>query len=302
MTRRILLVGHSTRVDMQRLVDVVSGMLADAGIQAVVSENEFARHKGTSSLKAVDPDHPARDSELVLVLGGDGTILRGAEAARAADIPLLGINYGHIGFLAEAEPDDLMATVERIVNRDYYVEDRMTLDVEAYSGDDLLSSTWALNEMTVEKVSRERMIQTVIEIDGRPLSTWGCDGVIVATPTGSTAYAFSAGGPVLWPDAFSLLIVPISAHALFARPLVVSPDSVVAVEMSRDAMGRAVMWCDGSRSVDLPKDGRVVVRRGTRPVRLAKLHKEPFTDRIVEKFELPVRGWRGSAIPTTPRQ
>ena len=302
MTRRILLVGHSTRVDMQRLVDVVSGMLADAGIQAVVSENEFARHKGTSSLKAVDPDHPARDSELVLVLGGDGTILRGAEAARAADIPLLGINYGHIGFLAEAEPDDLMATVERIVDRDYYVEDRMTLDVEAYSGDDLLSSTWALNEMTVEKVSRERMIQTVIEIDGRPLSTWGCDGVIVATPTGSTAYAFSAGGPVLWPDAFSLLIVPISAHALFARPLVVSPDSVVAVEMSRDAMGRAVMWCDGSRSVDLPKDGRVVVRRGTRPVRLAKLHKEPFTDRIVEKFELPVRGWRGSAIPTTPRQ
>ena len=146
------------------------------------------------------------------------------------------------------------------------------------------------------------MIQAVIEIDGRPLSTWGCDGVIVATPTGSTAYAFSAGGPVLWPDAFSLLIVPISAHALFARPLVVSPDSVVAVEMSRDAMGRAVMWCDGSRSVDLPVDGRVVVRRGTRPVRLAKLNKEPFTDRIVEKFELPVRGWRGGARPAPPQR
>ncbi|MDO5698776.1 MAG: NAD kinase [Dermatophilus congolensis] len=295
MTRRILLVGHSSRIDMQRLVDVVSGMLADAGIEAVVSETEMARHRGTSSLKAADPDNPARDCELVLVLGGDGTILRGAEAARQSDIPLLGINYGHIGFLAEAEPDDLMATVERIVQRDYYVEDRMTLDVEAYSGDQLLTRTWALNEMTVEKVSRERMIQAVIVIDGRPLSTWGCDGVIVATPTGSTAYAFSAGGPVLWPDAESLLIVPISAHALFARPLVVSPRSEVAVELSRDVMGRAVMWCDGSRSVDLPADGRVVVRRGTRPVRLAKLDKEPFTDRIVEKFELPVRGWRGNA-------
>ena len=295
MTRRILLVGHSTRVDMQRLVDVVAGMLAQAGIQTVISEKELARHRGTASLKAADPDDPAHDCELVLVLGGDGTILRGAAAARASDVPLLGINFGHIGFLAEAEPDDLTGTVERIVRRNYKVENRMTLDVEAYSGDELLTRTWALNEVTVEKVSRERMIQTVTEIDGRPLSTWGCDGVIVATPTGSTAYAFSAGGPVLWPDAESLLIVPISAHALFARPLVVSPRSVVAVELSRDAMGRAVMWCDGSRSVDLPAYARVVVRRSERPVRLAKLSDEPFTDRIVEKFELPVRGWRGDA-------
>ncbi len=295
MTRRILLVGHSTRADMHRLVDVVSEMLADAGIESVISANELASHRGTSSLTAADPENPARGCELVLVLGGDGTILRGAEAARESDIPLLGINYGHIGFLAEAEPDDLTGTVERIVERDYYVEDRMTLDVEAYSGSHLLLTTWALNEVTVEKLSRERMIQAVIEIDGRPLSTWGCDGVIVATPTGSTAYAFSAGGPVLWPDAESLLIVPISAHALFARPLVVSPHSVAAVELSRDVMGRAVMWCDGSRSVDLPADGRVVVRKGTRPVRLAKLSREPFTDRIVEKFELPVRGWRGAS-------
>lgn len=294
MIRRILLVPHPRRDDMQRLVGVVARQLAEAGIEAGVSEEFIEQHRDEGpALVAVDPDSPAAGCDLVLVLGGDGTILRAAEWARAADIPLLGINFGHVGFLAEAERDDLQVTIDHIVRRDYRIQERMTLDIAAHHHGEVVAHTWALNEVTVEKIARSGMIQTVLEIDGRPLSTWGCDGIIVATPTGSTAYAFSAGGPVLWPDADGLLIVPVAAHALFARPLVVSPTSVVAVELSRDVTGPAVMLCDGSRSWDLPPHSRMVVRRSDRPVRLAKIDNEPFTDRIVEKFHLPVRGWRG---------
>lgn len=296
MTRRILLVPHPSRTDMHRLVGVVAAQLGEAGIEAAISADTAERHKDAGSLLLhADPDSPASGCDLVLVLGGDGTILRAAQWARDADIPLLGINFGHVGFLAEADPDDLHETIDRIVRRDYRIQERMTLDITALHAGELIAHTWALNEVTVEKVARSGMIQTVIEIDGRPLSTWGCDGVIVATPTGSTAYAFSAGGPVVWPDADAQLIVPVAAHALFARPMVVSPTSVVAVELSRDSMGPAVMLCDGNRAWDLPPHSRVVVRRSERPVRLAKIDNEPFTDRIVQKFQLPVVGWRGAS-------
>jgi NAD+ kinase len=199
---------------------------------------------------------------------------------------------------------------------DYRVEERMTIDVVARDNGTELASTWALNEVTVEKVARERMIEVIIEVDGRPLSRWGSDGVVCATPTGSTAYAFSAGGPVVWPEVEALLLVPISAHALFARPLVVSPRSVLAVELvcehivSHEESGRlaetggAVMWCDGRRRFDLPPGSRVEARRGSLPVLLARVYGPgpgadgaAFTDRLVAKFGLPVAGWRGRASP-----
>ncbi|HEX6449121.1 MAG TPA: NAD kinase, partial [Trebonia sp.] len=250
----------------------------------------------------------------VFVLGGDGSLLRAAECARPARTPLLGVNLGHVGFLAEAEPDGLTETVDRIVAGDYRVEERMTIDVVARSNGTELARTWALNEVTVEKTARERMIEVVIGVDGRPLSRWGCDGVVCATPTGSTAYAFSAGGPVVWPEVEAMLMVPISAHALFAPPLVVSPESVLAVELVYELVGgneergrlaaetaEAVMWCDGRRRFDLPPRARVEVRRGELPVLLARVHSPvpgtdgggPFTDRLVAKFGLPVAGWRG---------
>jgi NAD+ kinase len=119
--------------------------------------------------------------------------------------------------------------------------------------------------------------------------------VVCATPTGSTAYNFSAGGPIVWPGVEALLMVPISAHALFARPLVVAPDSVLAVEVMARTDGSGVLWCDGRRTVDLPPGARIEVCRGTRPVRLVRLHEAPFTDRLVAKFDLPVNGWRGAA-------
>lgn len=231
--------------------------------------------------------------ELIIVLGGDGTLLRGAEFARASGVPMLGVNLGRVGFLAEAERDDLDKVVDRVVTRQYEVEERMTLDVLVRNDGHVVHTDWALNEASVEKQARERMLEVVTEVDGRPVSRFGGDGVVCATPTGSTAYAFSAGGPVVWPEVEALLMVPISAHALFARPLVTSPRSVLAVEV-QPKTPHGVLWCDGRRTVELPAGARVEVRRGAVPVRLARLHHASFTDRLVAKFALPVAGWRGA--------
>jgi NAD+ kinase len=239
----------------------------------------------------------AEGAELVIVLGGDGSLLRAAELSRPAGVPLIGVNLGHVGFLAEAEPDGLADLVDRVVARQYVVEERMTIDVTVRGNGSPIASTWALNEATVEKAARERMVELITEVDGRPLSRWGCDGVVCSTPTGSTAYAFSAGGPVVWPDVEALLMVPISAHALFTPPMVLSPRSVVAVELlAGPETSGGVLWCDGRRKVDLPPGARVEVRRGALPVLLARLEGPGpggFTDRLVAKFGLPVAGWRG---------
>ncbi|WP_338088835.1 NAD kinase [Nocardioides daphniae] len=185
--------------------------------------------------------------------------------------------------------------MEALAHRRYTIEDRLTIDVDVYQGKDLVTSTFALNEASVEKAARERMLEVVVGIDGRPLSRWGCDGVVCATPTGSTAYNFSAGGPVVWPGVEALLMVPISAHALFARPMVVAPTSVMVVEVLAGNESSGVLWCDGRRAVDLPPGARIEVRRGSSPVRLVRLHEAPFTDRLVAKFGLSAEGWRGSA-------
>jgi NAD+ kinase len=205
----------------------------------------------------------------------------------------MGVNLGHVGFLAEAEVDDKNSVVACIVDRSWTVEERTTLEVVVRVDGVETERNWALNEASVEKASRERMVEVVVEVDGRPLSRWGCDGVVAATPTGSTAYAFSAGGPVVWPEVEAMLVVPISAHALFARPLVVAPSSLIAVEVLGSNQAGAVMWCDGRRSVELAVGSRVEVTRSAQPVRFARLHSAPFTDRLVAKFELPVDGWGG---------
>jgi len=246
-------------------------------------------------VELVAEDGAVSGCELVVVLGGDGTILRAAELTHGTSTPLLGVNLGHVGFLAEAESEDIDSTIDAIVARRYTSEDRLTVDVAVYQGKKLVASNWALNEASVEKAARQRMIEVVVEVDGRPLSRWGCDGVVCATPTGSTAYNFSAGGPVVWPGVNALLMVPISAHALFARPMVVAPDSVLAVEVLAQTQGAGVLWCDGRRTVELPPGARIEVRRGRDPVHLVRLHQAPFTDRLVAKFDLPVEGWRGSS-------
>jgi NAD+ kinase len=290
--RSVLIVTHTGRPGAVRSAQLVLSRLEQAGIAARVldSEAEDLRCAGVDVMPVSGA--AAEGAEMVIVLGGDGTLLRAADLARTCGTPLLGVNLGHVGFLAEAERADLAATVDKVAAGAYGVEERMTVDVIVRQNGNVIASGWALNEVSVEKASRERMLELVAEIDGRPLSRWGCDGVVCATPTGSTAYAFSAGGPVVWPEVEALLVVPISAHALFARPMVVSPHSVVALELLPATSG-GVLWCDGRRRVELPPGARVEVRRGERPVRLARLHQTPFTDRLVTKFGLPVAGWRG---------
>jgi NAD+ kinase len=291
--RAVLLVTHASRPDVHDLAVEVARALRASGIVVRVCEDDGLGAPRDVDWTVVPADEEAGDgAELVVVLGGDGTILRGAERARHGDAPLLGVNLGHVGFLAEAEREAVDDVVRAIVDRQWHVEERTALDVSVLVGGAIVHRTWALNEVSLEKAARERMVDVLVEIDARPLSRWGCDGVVCATPTGSTAYAFSAGGPVVWPEVEALLVVPISAHALFARPLVVSPRSVIALELP-DESSAAVMWADGRRAIDLPPRARVEVRRSTQPVRLARLSQAPFTDRLVAKFSLPVDGWRG---------
>ncbi|GAA3507825.1 NAD+ kinase [Streptosporangium album] len=297
--RTVLVTAHTGRGAAVEAARVVIGRLLDAGLTVRILNAE-ADAIACAGADVVPASATAvQDAEMMIVLGGDGSLLRAAELARPAGVPLLGVNLGHVGFLAEAEAEDLTVTVDCVLQERYDVEERMTIDVTARLNGRLLADTWALNEATVEK--NDRMLEAVAEIDGRPLSRWGCDGVICATPTGSTAYAFSAGGPVVWPEVEALLLVPISAHALFSRPLVISPRSTLALEVQPDTAG-AVLWCDGRRRFDLPAGARVEFRRGEVPVRLARLHGledtgAPFTDRLVAKFDLPVQGWRGRTRP-----
>ena len=232
--------------------------------------------------------------ELIVILGGDGTILRAAEWVVASDIPLLGVNLGHVGFLAEAESSEIDSIVETVVRRSYRVEERSTIDVRILDGDRVVWNSFAINEVSIEKAARERMLELMVEIDGRPLSRWSCDGVLVSTPTGSTAYAFSAGGPVIWPGVDAMLVLPLSAHALFARPMVLSPKSEVRIEMLPGMAPEAVVWCDGRRSTTIREGMTVEVVQGRHRLRLARLSESPFTDRLVHKFRLPVEGWRGN--------
>jgi NAD+ kinase len=302
--RTILLVVHTGRDEATETARRVEKVLGDNGIVLRVLSAEAvdrgSLHLAPDDMRAlgvdiqvVDADrHAAEGCELVLVLGGDGTFLRAAEFARNAGIPVLGVNLGRIGFLAEAEAEAIDLVLENVITRGYRVEERLTLDIMVRDGGRVIERGWALNEASLEKGPRLGVLGVVVEIDGRPVSTFGCDGVLVSTPTGSTAYAFSAGGPVLWPDLEAILVVPNNAHALFGRPMVTSPDATIAIEI--EASGNdALVFCDGRREMLLPAGGRLEVTRCGTPVKWARLDSAPFTDRLVRKFRLPVTGWRG---------
>ena len=293
--RHLLVIAHTGRNDALVAAGQVCDQLRSAGLTPVLAplQSEILASHVDGDFVTLGKDVSLAELELIIVLGGDGTILGAAELTRGSPAPLLGVNLGHVGFLAESERDDLPWTVQRALAREYEVEDRLVLDVVVLEAGKEIFRTFAINEATIEKASRARMIEVALEIDSRPISTFGADGVVMATPTGSTAYSFSAGGPVVWPGVEALLMVPLSAHALFARPLVVGPDSVMAVELLERSSASAVLWCDGRRGIYLTPGSRVEARRSSEPVRLARLHAGPFTDRLVNKFSLPVTGWRG---------
>lgn len=299
--RLVLLVSHTARDEALAATLESVEKLLELGITPVMTKDQLAEigREPNSELPNIEKvleletSVSASELELVMVLGGDGTILKAAEIVRESETPLLGVNLGHVGFLAESEKNELSLAIKRIAKKDYLVKSRLALDVTVLLDGKEVYRTWALNEATVEKSARERMLEVVVEVDQRPLSSFGCDGIVMSTPTGSTAYAFSAGGPVVWPSVEALLLVPLSAHALFARPMVISPNSLLAVEVLKRSAGSGVLWCDGRRSTELPVGARVEVRRSDKPVKLARLRQGPFTDRLVRKFSLPVEGWRG---------
>ena len=301
MTREVLVVLHAGRPTNRYTAAAVARRLAADGVRLRMLDDEWKQVAplvgdlpAEMAPRVVDTRPGcAEGAEVALVLGGDGTLLRAAETARPVGVPLLGVNLGHVGFLAEAEQESLNEALRAIIDGGYDVEERMTVDAVAFVGGDEIARSWALNEVSVEKSSRERILEVVLEVDCRPVSAFGCDGVLCSTPTGSTAYAFSAGGPIMWPQVRALLLIPSNAHALFARPMVIAPDSQVAIEIQPTGPS-AMLECDGRRTAALPAGARVEVTQGATPVRMVRLDGRPFTDRLVRKFDLPIRGWRGA--------
>lgn len=283
--RSLVLVVHPTRTEAQDLAHSLSDELRALGfdIHTTAEIPNTTKHSESSIVAQV------KSSELVLVLGGDGTILRGAALAHGTSVPVLGINLGHVGFLAQIGKPPVKTIVEAIMNQSLKTERRMTLGYSVERAGKVLSNGWALNEVTIER-NTEAMIELFVQIDHRPLSRWGCDGVICATPTGSTAYAFSAGGPVVWPDVEALVLLPLAAHALFSDPMVVSPKSQIAIDVESEV---GMLSADGLRKVQLLEGDRVLLSSEKNYIHLAHLEDVPFADRLVAKFKLPVDGWRG---------
>jgi len=298
--RSVLIIAHTFRYEVTCMAADAAHQLRVAGFDVRMLAGEASEAGCDAEATLVpDDDSAANGAEIVLVFGGDGTFLRAAEYARPARVPMLGVNFGHVGFLAEADPEAVAATIKAVIDGRYEVEERTTVDVEVSHHGTVLATSWALNEASVEKSKRERVLEVAVAVDERPLLRFGCDGVLCATPTGSTAYAYSVGGPIVWPNVDALLVVPNAAHALFARPIIVSPQSVIDVELLREDHP-GVLACDGRRLADIPPQGRVRVRRGALPVRIARIHDWSFGERLVTKFQLPVRSFRDGDDPGVP--
>jgi NAD+ kinase len=280
--RNLLVVCNPSRVDaVVAAVELQQNLASTFGIYTISDVNIPGMIKSTLA------DLPP--IEVAVVLGGDGTMLRAAEVAQERDIPLLGVNLGHVGFLSEVERSKISDVINALVNKSYVIDPRITLGYTVERDGQIVASGWALNEVTVER-EKATMVELFLEIDNRPISRWGCDGLICSTPTGSTAYAFSTGGPVVWPQVDALVVLPISAHALFSRPLVISPTSQIAVGIEST---EALLSADALRKFPLLAGDRVTVTKNSRIIQLAHLKNTLFSDRLVAKFKLPVEGWRG---------
>lgn len=266
--------------------------LSARGVSCFLPSEDLSRISGLVDDSSNLNEYSNQVVDMAIVLGGDGSILRAAEVLREKPAPILGVNLGHVGFMAEAEKDEINQALDSVMSGKFKVRERTTLNVSVKQGNKEIFKSWALNEVAVEKNARERMIEVVLEVEKRPLSSFGCDGVLVSTATGSTAYAFSAGGPIVWPNVDAFVVVPISAHALFARPFVIDNDSSVAIEILQRSAG-GVISCDGRRTFELEPGARVEISRGSQSVDMVTLSDEPFADRLVRKFSLPVSGWRG---------
>jgi NAD+ kinase len=281
--KSVLLVVHPTRPAAAKFGNLLAAKFISEKYQVFANFPDLI--SGSKEIESVE------EISAAIVLGGDGTILRAAELIRGHDIPIIGVNLGNVGFLAEIAQPSADEIVQAIQSGAIHKEPRLVLKYEIFREGKIFSDGWALNEVAVER-SSSQMLELFVQIDGRPLSKWGCDGVICATPTGSTAYAFSAGGPVLWPEVSALVLLPLAAHALFSRPMVVSPDSEIVIDVTSQ---NAQISSDGLRQTDLLPGDRIVLTRDVRKIQLAYIADGKFTDRLVAKFKLPIEGWRGES-------
>ena len=288
--RHVHIVVHAGRSSAVAAAASVAAGLVAHPISLTVSETDDPA--GELSAFGVTVDTSPAGIGLVLAFGGDGTMLRAAEVALSHGAPLLGVNLGRVGFLAEAEVEHLDDVVSAIVNRSYAVEERMCIHASVEHADGSTWQTWAMNEIVTSRSESMHVVELLLEIDSEPLSRLGADGIIVSTAAGSTAYAFSAGGPIIWPQVEAMCVVPVSAHALFARPLVVAPTSTVCISNPHH---EAQLWADGHRHVRLQPGAKVTITRHQQAVNVVRLDSATFTSRLVRKFQLPVQGWRADA-------
>lgn len=290
---RILMVTHDASDQATNIASDLVDAWGKTGWELCAVADDHERISAKNK-KIVLIDKSNLDSiDLVVVAGGDGTILRAVETVRGFHCPIIGINLGHVGFLAEAELSDLDDVVKKINDKAWQVENRLSLKIEVKKDSKIIYETFALNDVSVEKTIRGHMFDLILAIDALPVSRFGADGILCATPTGSTAYAFSAGGPIIWPEVEALLVVPISAHALFAKPLVVSPKSKITIEIPHDST-EGILVADGRREFVLPIMSTIEITKSSVDTPIARLNNSSFTNRLVAKFELPVNGWRGA--------
>jgi NAD+ kinase len=259
--RRVQVVAHTGKPGAVKLGKEITDWLAGKGL--VVSSER--------------PD-------LVVSVGGDGTMLRAAQDAHAADAPLLGINQGTLGYLTEVDEGDEQRALEAIFANEHVIEERMMLSCET-EGAGGHRAFVGLNEVLVERGSRHRLVRLLVSVGGERLGEFNADGVIVATPTGSTAYALSAGGPIVSPRANCLVVVPVSAHMIFSRPVVVAPDETV--EITEVSGGTAALSLDGAIGCELHEGSRVVVKKHERSLKLVRLWGPQFVERLRLKLGLP---------------
>lgn len=234
---------------------------------------------------------------LALSLGGDGTLLRTARFLDGAAVPILGVNLGRLGFLTSCSASDLSSALAAVVAGDYGVDERMALRAEAAHADGRPAEEWhALNDIVMHKGGFARMLSVRVAVDGEVLGAYNCDGIVVASPTGSTAYSLSAGGPLVTPSLDSIIVTPISAHALAIRPIVLPPQVTVTLE-SIDGPEEVLITVDGQAGTELASGDRLTVHRAPRPVRIVRFPGNSFFDRLRVKL-----GWGGLPTRDQPSQ
>ncbi|OKL47575.1 hypothetical protein BSR29_03965 [Boudabousia liubingyangii] len=277
MLKHVTLVKHASRPHTEQVAFQITEKLRAHGITVHAPE-----------------DPAAEQSELVIAVGGDGTLLWAAEEARPYQQAIIAFNTGHMGFLTEVDSEDLDRAIAALCEGEYRVENRATIDVTLQHEDGSSSEHWALNEAAIGRTGLSHPANLVVGVDGRAVSAYAADGIIISTPTGSTAYAFSAGGPIVWPDVSAMLLVPLAAHGLFTTPLILGEGSQIEVQIARSQAQNLQAWFDGRRQVELRAGDRLVSRISKDPVRLARIQTDCFAQRLVNKFQLPVSSWRGA--------